>query len=67
MATIYQLTVGDEPIGDFYYFECDAVDKAMQVAKDTKEIVTIWEAEEIDEWGYPLDALDWSINRVVWV
>lgn len=62
---IYQLMIDDNQIGDVYYNENDAVDNAMQIAIDSKEIVTVREAEEID--GVPYDVLEWTISRVVWV
>lgn len=65
MATIYQLIIDDNQIGDVYYNENDAFKNAIQLAIDTEESVAVWEAEEID--GVPYDVLEWSLNKVVWV
>lgn len=63
MSTIYQLMIDDRQIKDLYYNADDATGNAMQIAKDRKESVVIWEAEEIE--GIPVDALVWTIYGVV--
>ena len=63
MAKIYQLMIDDEQIRDLYYNESDAIENATQIAIDAKQTVAIWVAEEVE--GVPVDALEWSISRVV--
>jgi hypothetical protein len=63
MAKIYQLMIDDEQIRDLYYNESDAIENATQIAIDEKQTVAIWVAEEVE--GVPVDALEWSISRVV--
>jgi hypothetical protein len=63
MAKIYQLMIDDEQIRDLYYNESDAIENATQIAIDEKQTVAIWAAEEVE--GVPVDALEWSISRVV--
>lgn len=51
-------------IDELYYDEEDAVSSAKQIAVDTKEIVTIWVADDIE--GFPIDALVWSVYKIIW-
>lgn len=65
MATIYQLIIDDWLIKDDLYNNADdATDNAMQISKDAKKSVVIWEAEEVE--GIPVDALEWSVYKIIW-
>ena len=55
--------IEDEQIRDLYYNESDAIENATQIVIDGKQTVAIWVAEEVE--GVPVDALEWSISRVV--
>lgn len=55
--------IDDRQVKDLYYNADDATDNAMQISKDAKNSVVIWEAEEVE--GIPVDALVWTIYGVV--
>ena len=63
MEKIYQLMMGKKQVNDLYYDETDAFENAKQIVIDTGKTVEIWVAEEIE--GVPVDALEWTLNRIV--